>query len=70
LKFLRQIGVKVDAIMHVYHESDREIISKSDDDPGVLGNNKILFAHSYFNKQNKKKEWQGWPLEEMESAVT
>jgi AAA15 family ATPase/GTPase len=70
MKFLRQIGVKVDAIMHVDHEGDREIISKSEDDLGMLGNNKILFVHSYFNKNKKKKEWQGWPVEETESAGT
>jgi AAA15 family ATPase/GTPase len=69
-KFLRQIGIKVDSIMHADHEDDQNLLKKAKGDVGELGENKIIFTHSYFNKKSKKNEFYGWPVEEMESAGT
>lgn len=70
LKFLRQIGIKVDSIIHPDHDEDQELLEKANGDIGELGESKIIFAHSYFNKKSKQKEFYGWPVEDMESAGT
>ncbi|MFK8162054.1 MAG: ATP/GTP-binding protein [Lewinella sp.] len=69
-KFLHQIGIKVDSIMHSDHEDDQNLLKKAKGDAGELGKNKIIFTHSYFNKKSKKNEFYGWPVEDMESAGT
>ncbi|MBC6993790.1 ATP-binding protein [Neolewinella lacunae] len=70
LKFLRQIGIKVDSIIHPEHEDDQELLKEAKADIGELGESKIIFAHAYFNKKSKQKEFYGWPVKEMESAGT
>jgi len=70
LKFLRQIGIKVDSIIHPDHEADQALLKKAMGDISETGEHKIIFAHSYFNKKSKQKEFYGWPVDEMESAGT
>lgn len=70
LKFLHQIGIKVDSIIHPDHEDDQELLKGAKGDIGELGESKIIFAHAYFNKKSKQKEFYGWPVEDMESAGT